>query len=340
MKGYFFNAEPTSDIETYPSGYDREYDTVDYNLVMGTFFHNGVFANLNPDACKASSTGLTIHFTPGVVLINGGQGHLEPGDSVTLSQGDGKYSILCRKNDASQVRAFELVAPKDTDYPDPVREGDIYDLCLAHVLVSNGEATVTDTRGDKELCGFAAVAGQPPYQPSTGVPANMWDYTLFPEQMTQEDREIVENTPSLMELYRKSRMCIHTIPVGGIMMWSGAIPDIPAGWALCDGTNGTPDLRNKFIVGAGALYTVGNTGGAASVALSVAQMPSHRHRVMGAVNGGSYVPYLEISTRDPAALSTESYMENMLGYAGSNGSHENRPPYYALCFIMFKGVQP
>ena len=205
MRGYFFNAEPTTDYEQHPTGYDRAYDALDYNLVMGTFFHNGIFGNINPDACKAVVDGLTVTFTPGVALINGGQAHFDQEDSVVLTEGDGYYSIMCRKNTASEVRAFELVALKGDDYPVPVREGDIYDLCLAHVLVSDGVAAVADTRGDPDICGFAAVAGQPPYQPSTGVPALLWDYTLFPQQLTEEQRQIVETTPSLMEMFEACR---------------------------------------------------------------------------------------------------------------------------------------
>ena len=51
------------------------------------------------------------------------------------------------------------------------------------------------------------------------------------------------------------------IPIGGIIIWSGAQNAIPQYWQLCDGTNGTPDLRDRFIVGAGNNYTVGATGG-------------------------------------------------------------------------------
>lgn len=51
------------------------------------------------------------------------------------------------------------------------------------------------------------------------------------------------------------------VPQGGIIMWSGSIASIPADWALCDGTNGTPDLRDKFVVGAGSAYNVGDAGG-------------------------------------------------------------------------------
>lgn len=85
------------------------------------------------------------------------------------------------------------------------------------------------------------------------------------------------------------------MPIGGIIMWSGAIIAIPSGWALCDGTSGTPNLRDRFVVGAGSAYAVGATGGAATVTLVEANLPSHSHTVnintggesQGHVHGGS-----------------------------------------------------
>ncbi len=66
--------------------------------------------------------------------------------------------------------------------------------------------------------------------------------------------------------------------MGGIIaMYEGLAADIPAGWALCDGTNGTPDLRDRFAVGAGGAYAPGDVGGASTVTLTEAQLPSHAH---------------------------------------------------------------
>jgi microcystin-dependent protein len=66
-------------------------------------------------------------------------------------------------------------------------------------------------------------------------------------------------------------------PTGGIILWSGSIASIPAGWALCDGTSGTPNLRDRFVVGAGTTYAVNDTGGANTVTLDTTQIPSHTH---------------------------------------------------------------
>jgi hypothetical protein len=71
------------------------------------------------------------------------------------------------------------------------------------------------------------------------------------------------------------------VPAGTIVMWSGSIDDIPEGWALCDGTAPTPDLRNRFIVGASQslAYAVGDTGGQDDVTLAINNMPTHSHNV-------------------------------------------------------------
>jgi microcystin-dependent protein len=66
-------------------------------------------------------------------------------------------------------------------------------------------------------------------------------------------------------------------PTGGIILWSGSIASIPSGWALCNGSSGTPDLRDRFVVGAGTTYAVGATGGVNTVTLDTTQIPSHTH---------------------------------------------------------------
>ena len=71
------------------------------------------------------------------------------------------------------------------------------------------------------------------------------------------------------------------IPAGVITLWSGSIATIPAGWLLCDGTLGTPNLRDRFVVGAGTTYAVATIGGATTVTLATGNLPSHTHAVNG-----------------------------------------------------------
>jgi hypothetical protein len=76
---------------------------------------------------------------------------------------------------------------------------------------------------------------------------------------------------------------IEGVPQGVIVMWSGQTSAIPTGWALCDGTNGTPNLVDKFIMGASASNET-TTGGANSRTLSTANIPSHTHSFSGTTN--------------------------------------------------------
>jgi len=141
------------------------------------------------------------------------------------------------------------------------------------------------------------------------------------------------------------------IPTGAVIMWSGAIAAIPAGWRICDGTNGTPDLRDRFVVGAGSTYAVGATGGANTVTLTEAQMPSHNHGGASGAGGahshtliddavigdgnfapGGLAPYPSGTT--VKTTSTAPTHTHTISSAGGGQSHENRPPYYALAYIM------
>jgi microcystin-dependent protein len=123
------------------------------------------------------------------------------------------------------------------------------------------------------------------------------------------------------------------IPPGGVIMWSGAANAIPQGWALCDGTNGTPNLRNRFIVGAGDEYAVDATGGEKFHQLTAAEMPSHRNSAVNSADCGADVPgrpaLLATCNGTKTGWGNEVFLPN-----GGDQPHENRPPYYALCFIM------
>ena len=142
--------------------------------------------------------------------------------------------------------------------------------------------------------------------------------------------------------------------------------DVPDGWKLCDGSHGTPNLTGKFVVGKGGGYSLGNTGGAASVTLALDEMPLHNHNVT-----------LSNKTTNNTGAHTHTYSKPVVqqrdgwshtaGYAadndtdwtntntssagghhhtvnttvseqnrGSNQAHENRPPYYVIAYIMRK----
>jgi hypothetical protein len=132
---------------------------------------------------------------------------------------------------------------------------------------------------------------------------------------------------------------------GMIMLWSGSIASIPSGWALCNGSSGTPDLRDRFVVGAGSTYAVDATGGSADAivvshthtATSTVTDPGHIHTINntttlgGGLMGSGTGPSGSIVSN---SATTGITVATTIASAGSSGTNANLPPYYALAYIM------
>jgi microcystin-dependent protein len=119
---------------------------------------------------------------------------------------------------------------------------------------------------------------------------------------------------------------------------------IPTGWLLCDGNNGTPDLRNRFIMGATDEFNVGTLGGANTVTLNEDQIPAHKHllvssfsypqeqlfptnQISKSLNESSIDNYFITGTQEPADIGLSSQ-------TGGGKAHENRPAYCTCYFII------
>jgi hypothetical protein len=147
----------------------------------------------------------------------------------------------------------------------------------------------------------------------------------------------------------------NAIPSGLISMWSGTIASIPSGWVLCNGSNSTPDLRNRFIIGAhsdsvGVAYTTvtgsnTQTGGTKDAIVvshthtATVTDAGHAHTFSGTlaktdtVSGGG----ITIKTREDGTTTTSTVTTGITvanSTEGSSGTNQNLPPYYALAFIM------
>lgn len=139
---------------------------------------------------------------------------------------------------------------------------------------------------------------------------------------------------------------MNSLPTGVIVMWAGSILNIPLGWVLCNGSNGTPDLRDRFIVGAGNIYAVANTGGSANAivvshthtANSVVTDPGHVHNYTltnfssNSTGVGSNAT-TTVSGNTSSAI-TGITVSTTIDNTGSSGTNANLPPYYALAYIM------
>jgi len=154
----------------------------------------------------------------------------------------------------------------------------------------------------------------------------------------------------------------NSVPTGVITMWYGTIATIPSGWYLCNGSNGTPDLRDKFVIGAysdetslaktnvtGALTVSGGTKDAINVShthtatsTSTVTDPGHQHNIRhyastesagSSVNAGG--PYTQsYNTTETATTGITVATTTTNSTAGSSGTNQNLPPYYALAYIM------
>lgn len=177
------------------------------------------------------------------------------------------------------------------------------------------------------------------------------------EHLTNLSNESLQN---LGKVYNESQLTItdlnvtgkfNLLPKGMIVMWAGSV--VPASWVLCDGTNGTPNLKDKFILGAGT-QAIGATGGESQHTLTVDELPSHNHeiRVWGDPNGDpgtanattfkltdrqihKYESWTNKACRDNhQAADNCATPPVQIQYTGGGKPHNNMPPYYALAYIM------
>lgn len=169
---------------------------------------------------------------------------------------------------------------------------------------------------------------------------------LYFKSGTTEHLEATANILSALS-YVKTNLIVTKM----IVMWSGADTAVPQGWALCNGQNGTPDLRDKFVVGNGGKYTTGTQGGNEQVTLNTGQLPAHNHtycdiavaenanasalkadKLKGLIRSGteSNMPGIDGSDADNNFFCMPRTTDN----SGSGQSVDIRPKFYALAFIM------
>jgi microcystin-dependent protein len=140
-----------------------------------------------------------------------------------------------------------------------------------------------------------------------------------------------------------------SIPSNIIIVWSGAINEIPENWFLCNGQNGTPDLRNRFVVGSGNNFVFNTTGGSADSVVvshnhttsSTDTNPNHSHGIFTDPNsggagfrGGVTFGSFQNPGTNQAGAHSHTITTNAVGESGVN---KNLPPYVALAYIMYGG---
>lgn len=180
------------------------------------------------------------------------------------------------------------------------------------------------------------------------TPQQIWLLTGYSYKFVLQnaDAVLIQTLDNIYPILQNAPSSAPAIPSGGIIIWSGSTGSIPVGWYLCNGSNGTPDLRDRFIVGAGNTYAVNATGGTADAivvshthtATSVVTDPGHTHVIangLGATGSGGDAL---ITSGTPSQSSQSAFtgitVTTTNTTAGVSGTNANLPPYYALAYIM------
>lgn len=179
------------------------------------------------------------------------------------------------------------------------------------------------------------------------TPQQIWLLTGYSYKFILQDANavLIQTLDNIYPILQNAPTSSAAVPSGCILLWSGSTGSIPATFVLCDGTNGTPDLRDRFLVGAGNTYAVNATGGSADSIL-----PTHNHTITdpghfhGPPTGGTAywgTNFTGVASGGPGgniypcADKTGSAVTSIsLASAGVSPTGGNLPPYYALAYIM------
>jgi hypothetical protein len=177
------------------------------------------------------------------------------------------------------------------------------------------------------------------------TPSEIWMQTGYSYKFIIQTADAVtlQTLDNLYPILQNAPAVSAAFTAGMIIIWSGSLGSVPSGWVLCDGNNSTPDLRDRFIAGAGNTYAVGATGGSANAIVvththtATVTDPGHKHTL-------AYAPY---NTAGPYSIdggptNTNAYDTSTAvtgisvtnASAGVSGTNANLPPYYALAYIM------
>ena len=260
---------------------------------------------------------------------------------------EGGNVVLNVNTDSSQKEAFNIVSTQQSDFSTD-RVSDKTACMLASFRV-DGKHGINTQRGSVNGLNIVGNVSSSGYV-SIGT---------IPEEENAGDVTVI-GVDTVGKIHKSKAAAV---PIGGIIMWSGAINSLPSGFYLCNGENGTPNLVNRFIVGAGDSYAVDGYGGNNEITLASGQIPemttsdpspsltgavtkvSETFNDSGTVSGifTKEAGFNEgntpktVDTSATGKLSIDATHTHTVGNS-SPSTVDIRPPYYALAFIMYKGT--
>jgi len=178
------------------------------------------------------------------------------------------------------------------------------------------------------------------------TPSEIWMQTGYSYKFVIQTAAAVtlQTLDNLYPILQNAPAVSSQFTAGMILLWSGSVGSIPTGWVLCDGGNSSPDLRDRFVIAAGSNYAVGATGGTADAIVvshthtATVTDPGHLHsysanpvNVSGGATGGQRDSNGQQTNNTATAVTGISVANST---AGTSGTNQNLPPYYALAYIM------
>lgn len=247
---------------------------------------------------------------------------------------EGGSIVVALNTDSSENEGFNIIKSRQSNYTDTTNTG------LIATFRADGKVGInTNTPQDTGLTVAGNISGSGTLQVET-----------INTGTANNTSALVATSTGLVQ-----KIDAAPIPKGGIIMWSGAIGTIPAGWFLCNGANGTPNLQDKFVVGAGSTYAVDAVGGSKDAVVvshthtaTTNTTGSHIHGFeypVSVADGGTgdnnrlsrsnNISSIDITETEPAGAHSHTVTVNG---TGESGIDKNLPPYYALAYIMYGGV--
>ena len=176
------------------------------------------------------------------------------------------------------------------------------------------------------------------------TPQEVWMQTGYSYKFVLQTSAGVtlQTLDNLYPILQTAPVVTPSLPTGAIILWSGSIGAIPSGYTICDGTLGTPDLRDRFIVGAGSSYAVAATGGSADAIVvththtATVTDPGHSHtlNVTDQLGGGGYGGDANSGSVHPSTNTSTTGITVANTSTGTSGTGANNPLFYALAYIM------